>query len=171
MIKFKWVKGQLHFQTPVTFVKPNGAIECVIQKGQVLYNQWDVVPDDGGGIAPTENPCSCVPDSDNGKVAHLCEWHREYQRLQEAARRFDVNRRRLNDKMVEVIARHLHYFEAADDAGIFTTIRQVNNAFEGGSIRYTHDAQFRTKVDSICASIANIVDAEVERFAADGGGE
>lgn len=27
--------------------------------------------------APPENPCNCVPDGDDGTVAHLCHWHKQ----------------------------------------------------------------------------------------------
>jgi hypothetical protein len=29
-------------------------------------------------IAGPRNPCSCVPDGDDGTVAHLCHWHKSY---------------------------------------------------------------------------------------------
>lgn len=28
-------------------------------------------------LVEPQNPCNCVPDGDDGKVAHLCSWHKE----------------------------------------------------------------------------------------------
>lgn len=32
---------------------------------------------DEGEVEMAENPCTCVPDGDDGTVAHLCRWHKE----------------------------------------------------------------------------------------------
>lgn len=70
------------------------------------------------------------------------------------------NHRLLCDKMSEVVARWLHYFDVMDQPVPFCTVEQAADITGKWQRRYTTDAHFRIKVDSICESLSELIKQE-----------
>lgn len=78
-----------------------------------------------------------------------------------------MNYLRLQDDVVGVVVRHLHYFDNYERCSSMKTAAEANGAIEGGIERYRNDPIFRAKAESMTAVLMQIIRENVELYRTD----